>query len=92
MTWEPNKPSIVATRKNMLKPPPKAIELSRIEEYWYNRNIILWHATIDSRYAKWVNKDAGILRAWNVDAEGNPTSESATSIDLRAIFHDAHWW
>ena len=26
MTWEPNKPSIVATRKNMLKPPPKAIE------------------------------------------------------------------
>lgn len=39
------------------------------------------NATIDSRYAKWVNKDAGvkssedgILRAYNVDASGNPTS------------------
>ena len=43
------------------------------------------NATIDSRYAKWVNKDAGILRAWNVDAEGNPTSESATSIDREPL-------
>ena len=50
------------------------------------------NATIDSRYAKWVNKDAGvmssedgILRAWNVDASGNPTSESATSIDREPL-------
>lgn len=43
------------------------------------------NATIDSRYAKWVNQDAGILRAWNVDAEGNPTSESATSIDREPL-------
>ena len=50
------------------------------------------NATIDSRYAKWVNKDAGvkssedgILRAYNVDASGNPTSESATSIDREPL-------
>ncbi len=43
------------------------------------------NATIDSRYAKWVNQDAGVLRAWNVDAEGNPTSESATSIDREPL-------
>ena len=43
------------------------------------------NATIDSRYAKWVNQDAGILRAWNVDASGNPSSESATSIDREPL-------
>ena len=50
------------------------------------------NATIDSRYAKWVNKDAGvkssedgILRAYNVDASGKPTSESATSIDREPL-------
>ena len=50
------------------------------------------NATIDSRYAKWVNKDVGvkssedgILRAYNVDASGNPTSESATSIDREPL-------
>lgn len=48
--------------------------------------------TIDSRYAKWVNEAAGvktskdgILRAWNVDKDGNPTSESATSIDREPL-------
>ena len=44
------------------------------------------NATIDSRYAKWVNKDAGVLRAWNVDAEGNPTTtESSTAIDREPL-------
>lgn len=48
--------------------------------------------TIDSRYAKWVNEAAGvktskdgILRAWNVDKDGKPTSESATSIDREPL-------
>lgn len=44
------------------------------------------NATIDSRYAKWVNKDAGVLRAWNVDADGNPTTtESSTAIDREPL-------
>ncbi len=44
------------------------------------------NATIDSRYAKWVNKDAGVLRAGNVDAEGNPTTtESSTAIDREPL-------
>ena len=44
------------------------------------------NATIDSRYAKWVNKDAGVLRACNVDAEGNPTTtESSTAIDREPL-------
>ena len=44
------------------------------------------NATIDSRYAKWVNKDAGVLRALNVDAEGNTTTtESSTAIDREPL-------
>lgn len=42
--------------------------------------------TIDSRYAKWVNQDAGVLRAWNVDKDGNPTTtESSTAIDREPL-------
>lgn len=44
------------------------------------------NATIDSKYAKWVNQDAGVLRAWNVDKDGNPTTtESSTAIDREPL-------
>ena len=44
------------------------------------------NATIDSKYAKWVNQEAGVLRAWNVDKDGNPTTtESSTAIDREPL-------
>ena len=42
--------------------------------------------TVDSKYAKWVDKDKGILRAWNVNKDGElDDAESATSIDREPL-------
>ena len=44
------------------------------------------NATVDSKYAKWVNQDKGVLRAWNVNSDGSEApGESATAVDREPL-------